>query len=176
MRAPTPQSYWVLPGKLLAGAYPGADVLHATRQVLQSLLDAGIRQFINLMASGELEFGGWPLSEYEMLLKDLADKMGISAGFDRMPIRDMSVPTDDHMEEILSRINTSLEDDRPVYVHCLGGRGRTGTVVGCFLARHGYARSLKALDRINDLRKDTINHHKSSPETRKQINMVLRWR
>jgi len=92
-----------------------------------------------------------------------------------MPTRDMSVPTDGHMEKILDLIDACVHEDRPVYVHCLGGRGRTGTVVGCYLARHGHAKSLRALDRINALRKDTSNRDRPSPETPDQINMVLRW-
>jgi len=176
LRAPIPQSYWVLPGTFLAGAYPGAETGQITRQILQRLIDAGIRQFFNLMELEELDLGGWPFPEYDTLLKDLGDKTGVDVGFERMPIRDMWVPTDGQMDRILDRIDNALEEDKAAYVHCLGGRGRTGTVVGCFLARHGYARSLKALDRINDLRKNTENRHRPSPETREQINMVLRWR
>ena len=161
--------------QLLAGWYPGADMQPGSRQALQRLLDAGIRRFISLMEPIELDWRGRPFSHYEDRLATLADAMGITVAFDRMPIRDMSVPTDAHMVRILDLIDTSIQNDRPVYVHCLGGRGRTGTVVGCFLARHGYAKSLKALDLINTLRKNTENRDSPSPETREQIHMVLRW-
>ncbi len=175
MNAPIPQSYWVVPDLLLAGSYPGDDSLEGSRQILQNLLDVGIRQFISLMEPLELNWDGRPFPHYEEPLKALADEMGAAVTFNRMPVRDMSIPTDSHMERILDLIDASVRDNRPVYVHCLGGRGRTGSVVGCYLARHGHARSLKALDRINALRKGTENRHRPSPETSEQVGMVLRW-
>ena len=54
MKAPIPQSYWVLPGQLLAGSYPGTDTIQGTQQILQILVDAGIRRFINLLEPDEL--------------------------------------------------------------------------------------------------------------------------
>ncbi len=169
INTPSPYSYWVVPGRFLAGPYPGPDIL-------QALLDAGIRQFISLMEPIELNWDGRPFPPYEDRVKTLADEMGVAVAFNRMPIRDMSVPTDGHMEKILDRVDAAIQEDRPVYIHCLGGRGRTGTVVGCYLARHGHAKSLRALDRINTLRRDTENRHHPSPETPEQVNMVLRWR
>jgi len=175
MEVPFPQSYWVVPGRLLAGCYPQAGNERTSRQMLENLLDAGIRQFVSLMEPVELDWDDRPFPPYENRLKDLADARGVAVAFSRMPIRDMSVPTDGHMEKILDLIDRSIGDQRPVYVHCLGGRGRTGTVVGCYLARHGHAKSLRALDLINTLRKDTVDHARPSPETPEQVNMVLRW-
>jgi protein-tyrosine phosphatase len=115
------------------------------------------------------------LPSYQDRLLDLAEEEGVAVICHRIPIRDMSIPTDDSMRRILRLIDACLYAKRPVYIHCLGGRGRTGTVVGCYLAQHGYAKSLKALDLINALRKDTVNRDKPSPETPEQIRMVLRW-
>ena len=41
---------------------------------------------------------------------------------------------------MLDAIDDQLENGGNVYVHCWGGKGRTGTVVGCWLIRHGYGR------------------------------------
>ena len=54
-------------------------------------------------------------------------------------------------------------------------RGRTGTVVGCHLARHGHASGQKIMEFIKDFRKNTEDHVQSSPETSGQIGMVLSW-
>ncbi len=43
MTAPTSSSYWVVPGLLLAGAYPDAKDAEERRTKIQALLDAGIR-------------------------------------------------------------------------------------------------------------------------------------
>jgi protein-tyrosine phosphatase len=48
----------------------------------------------------------------------------------------MEVPTEAEMIHILDTIDQALAEDRPVYVYCWGGHGRTGTVVGCYLRRH----------------------------------------
>ncbi len=39
-----------------------------------------------------------------------------------------------------------------VYVHCWGGNGRTGAVVGCRLRRHGYAGVGDAIELLRRLR------------------------
>lgn len=48
-RPPTSSSYWVVPGLLLAGAYPGDPASGEHQAKVQSLLGAGIRTFVNLM-------------------------------------------------------------------------------------------------------------------------------
>ena len=64
---------------------------------------------------------------------------------------------------------------RPVYVHCLGGLGRTGTIVGCYLARHGIAAGRNVIKMIRDLRRNTLTQHLNSPETNQQIDLVESW-
>ncbi len=52
---PLPNCYWVIPGVLLAGEYPGGDTAEDTRQRVQKLLDAGVGCFIDLTQPDELE-------------------------------------------------------------------------------------------------------------------------
>ena len=49
------------------------------------------------------------------------------------------------LKHILDEIDGAILNGKTVYVHCLGGIGRTGTVVGCYLVRHGIAAGGKAL-------------------------------
>ena len=79
------------------------------------------------------------------------------------------------MIRILNQIDMCIKYDKPVYVHCWGGKGRTGTVVGCYLARHGMATRNDAIKMIKELRKDTEDCSDPSPETKEQIKMVVNW-
>ena len=54
-------------------------------------------------------------------------------------------------------------------------KDRTGTVVGCYLARHGIAAGNDVIKKIKELRKDTEDFSDPSPETREQIKMVNNW-
>jgi hypothetical protein len=172
---PFPSSYWVVPGKLLAGYYPGAkDPKEATSKIA-ALLDAGIRHFINLMEPDEQDITGQPFVPYEERLESLATGMRVSVTFDRLPIQDMSVPTERYMARILNQVDMFIGQGRPVYVHCLGGIGRTGTVVGCYLMRHGMATSENVLEMIRDLRENNKNSSRKSPETMEQRKMIARW-
>lgn len=172
---PFPRSYWVAPG-LMAGCYPGASDEEPAKVKLQGLLDVGIRHVINLMEPAETNWDGKPFALYEHQMTTLADAMGVAVAFNRMPIKDMSIPTEAHMERILDLIDRCIENSQPVYIHCWGGRGRTGIVVGCYLARHGYASGQKVIDLIRDLRQEAEDHDKASPETSEQVDMVLGWR
>ena len=79
------------------------------------------------------------------------------------------------MRAILDEIDRSIQKNHPVYVHCWGGRGRTGTVIGCYLARHGMAVGQEALARINFLRSALPDSTARSPETSEQCEMVILW-
>jgi hypothetical protein len=170
---PFPRSYWVIPGKLLAGFYPGSkDPKEATTE-LTALINAGIRHVINLMEPDERDLTAQLFVPYDEVMESIAAKMRISVTFDQLPIRDLSVPTELHMTRILNQIDLCIKHGKPVYVHCLGGIGRTGTVVGCYLVRHGPVTGKNVLDMIRDLRKDSEDLWRESPETMEQREMVM---
>ena len=172
---PFPRSYWIVPGKFLAGYYPGSRDSVTAEEKLKNLLDLGIRHFINLMERDEENFQGQKFLPYENQLQNIADGMNISIELVHMPIQDMNIPLVTDMISILDEIDRAIEHNPAVYLHCWGGRGRTGTVVGCYLARHGMAVGEAALNLLGELRKNDPISHLPSPETKIQAEFVRTW-
>jgi hypothetical protein len=172
---PFQSSYWVVPRKFLAGCYPGSLDKEEAYGKLKGLLDHGIRSIINLMEPDEVNWDGRSFVPYEEYIGTIARSMGETVVCTRMAVRDGWVPPRIGMVDILDTVDQRIEEGKPVFVHCLGGRGRTGTVVGCYLVRHGLAQGLNALDRILELRKYTVDHDEPSPESGRQMDMVLSW-
>lgn len=175
--APFVRSYWVAPGQLLAGYYPGDEDPCIAREKLGRLLDVGIRCIVNLMEEDELDHEGLPFTSYEEDFRRLAAARSVEVDVLRFPIHDMKAPARVMMRAILDAIDGCIERGRPVYVHCWGGVGRTGTVVGCWLARHGIATGDEAIARIAELRqRDVVRRDRKSPETKAQRALVRSWR
>ena len=172
MTTPLPHGncYRVAP-QVIAGEYPGSKGRGDAQARIARHLDAGITCFLDLTKAGEL-------APYADVLAQAAAARGREALHHRMPIRDGSIPTSPAtMRAILDTLDAALAAGHTVYVHCRGGIGRTGTVVGCWLVRHGMT---------GDEALATIARHwqgvekfwrqPRSPETDEQHAYVRAWR
>jgi protein-tyrosine phosphatase len=169
---PFEDCYWVIPGVFLAGEYPGAPLPAHARLKLSRLLDVGITYVMDLTSKAD------PLRPYDKQLRELAKERGISVVYSRRPIPDMNCPSADLMRTILDEIDEAIANGHLVYVHCWGGIGRTGTVVGCQLVRAG-ATGDEALAHVARLfagmsRSKTMVHRRS-PQTLAQRAFVRGW-
>lgn len=167
---PTPllNSYWVSPGRLLAGEYPGSMSRPDAMARIEKLLRAGVTSFIDLTEEGELP-------EYDNLLPEITEQR---IHYRRLPILDHGLPDSrDHMSEILDAIAAELAGGRCVYLHCRAGIGRTGMTVGCHLIRGGLANDA-ALDLLQALWQQCGRSRgwPTVPETSEQVEFVRQWR
>lgn len=171
-KPPAPNAYWVIPGSFAAGEYPGDFDPDRARLRIRRLLQAGISQFINLTAPNELP-------PYDEIAREEAHTLGLAIDHQRHTIGDLSVPdSPKSMAATLDAIDSAIADGKAVYLHCWAGVGRTGTVVGCWLVRHGHTGD-QALAQIAQWwqNMDEIKRaaHPTSPETSLQRHYVRNW-
>ena len=160
---PLPNTYWVVPGQVLAGEYPGAPDRAESRLRLARLIDAGVGCFLDLTQPDELP-------PYH------AD-LPLAIEYLRKPIADHGIPEDpQQMVEILDCLRQALSARRVVYLHCRAGIGRTGTVAGCLLVERGLA-GKAALAELNRLWQGSARSAQWPlvPETDEQSEYVRSW-
>ena len=170
-RGPLPNSYQLLDGRLIAGEYPGDRNAKVAREKLGALLEAGVTCFVDLTEPHELR-------PYDGILAEEAAARGVRARHVRLSIVDISVPrAPEQMRAILDAIDAGLKGGGKVYVHCWGGVGRTGTVVGCHLVRSGMTGD-EALARVAELFRamEKYPRRRRSPETDEQDAYVRSWK
>jgi hypothetical protein len=142
------RAFWVEAGRLLAGVYAGASA--------GALAAAGVTLFGGLTEDGELDaYAPGP------------------ARHARFGVPDMTVAPAEVLEAALDAIDQEVARGGLVYVHCWGGCGRTGTLVACWLVRHGVDPQV-ALDRYAAISRAAAG--RPCPETEEQREAVLAWR
>lgn len=162
--------YQIIPGLFMAGPFPISYQAGGTQEILETLLQLGIRQFVDLTEPQEHS-----LDHYQPLLAAISARRKVPVQYRRFPIPDRGIPAQpDLMVSILDVIDNSIRNKNPVYVHCQGGIGRTGTVVGCWLVRHG-SNGKNALREIRNLRSGFAGDFDFSPETAGQRLYVETW-
>eukprot|EP00980_Cylindrotheca_fusiformis_P005419 scaffold1157_cov122-Cylindrotheca_fusiformis.AAC.11 len=155
---------WVIPNRLMVGQYPGqspepfAPNAKDIRQHIQSIVqcDAKVNMFCSLQSeippqdnsrawkinNGEVYFRDFHLrQEFPRPFKHYAPIVKLynpDCRFLHAPIDDCDVPSSEGaLTDLLMELLDAMdEDDRVVYVHCWGGRGRAGLV-----GPIGYSRS-----------------------------------
>lgn len=155
--------YWVN-SRLMAGEYPIERDPKVAQQKLNGIVEAGITDFLDLTDPAD------GLNAY-------AD-MKASQPFShrQMTIKDMDVPSRENMRQILDHLQARLDSGHKVYVHCWGGIGRTGTVVGCHLVEQGMTPD-QALEHIAQRWQtmEKVVRFPRSPQTDAQVEFIRNW-
>jgi len=148
--------------------------------VLTNLLDAGIRSIIDLMFEEEINDHeqGERYLHYEDRIETLANERDEFVEIQNHSIDATSPPPVQELELIVDAIDAEIDGrNSPTLVHCSDGHGRTGLIVGCYLARHGDASGNDVLAKIAKLRAfdPELAEHKS-PNYIVQERIVTRWK
>ena len=158
--------YWVAEDFLAGATFDGwteAEAIHN----LEELSRAGIKVIVSL--AGWTEFI-LDLSRREWFQEELERRFTHYV----FPLVEGQVPTRPLVRDILDAIDIELSRQRRVCVHCCSGRGRTGTIVGCWLARHGCGSGEEVLEAITALRRAALLD-RPSPENELQRSLVKSW-
>lgn len=160
-RRPIDNSYQVT-SQIYAGEYPRNKDEESSLVKIRQFESFGITHFIDLTEEGEL-------ASYENLLYPRASHQ-------RFPIRDVSVPKSIEdvrklVDEIIGIVHNN--PDAKVYIHCWGGVGRTGTIVGCLLSelyQLNYMETMVRLERLFSACPKSA--YRETPENAEQRNFI----
>mmetsp|Transcript_39935 Transcript_39935/g.88741 ORF Transcript_39935/g.88741 Transcript_39935/m.88741 type:complete len:394 (+) Transcript_39935:213-1394(+) len=150
MAGPTPWSNWVIPGRVIAGAYPASLDDAETERILTTLLELGINTFVCLQAEVNIntpehawrsQHGLRPYIKDAQKILSKAHETGNpkitqqKIDFLHLPIIDGNVTTDSALNRLAEDCMERILKGEKLYIHCWGGHGRTGTLVAVILGR-----------------------------------------
>jgi protein-tyrosine phosphatase len=135
-----PEQY--LKNRLGMTILPGRqDYSRSLEEDIKELKLQKIDVIIPLVTQDEMERYGVP---------DLIEKY-LKANFEvkHLPIIDQKAPQSDEINDLIEYIDLKFKEGKNLLVHCVGGLGRSGLVVACFLKSKG----LSSEDAISAVRK-----------------------
>ncbi|MBE4619104.1 phosphatase domain-containing protein [Vibrio navarrensis] len=130
---------------------PGTKDADLTTSVKQ-LKDAGAQAIVTLMYDAEME-----KNEAETL-PQVCDAQGVK--WFQLPISDEDGPNEDFAKAYTSQINdilSILRNQCTEAVHCKGGSGRTGLVIGILMYELGYDKT-EIIKQVQKIRPKALSH------------------
>mmetsp|Transcript_7093 Transcript_7093/g.8180 ORF Transcript_7093/g.8180 Transcript_7093/m.8180 type:complete len:397 (-) Transcript_7093:465-1655(-) len=190
MRGPTDWSNWVIKGRVMAGGYPCClDDAENDKLLRMLLCRYGIDTFVCLQSEVNLNVppevwraGKAPrpyIHDARNIIADLIKRKKTrpdrKVDFLHLPIPDGGITTDAAMaalsEDVIARV---LKGER-MYIHCWGGHGRTGTLVGIMLGRLYNLGAVAAIRLTQQYHDSRVNPQQMrSPATAMQRTQVKR--
>ena len=71
-------------------------------------------------------------------------------------VDDFMAPTITQLDETIKIINNNIINNNPVLVHCLAGKGRTGTILASYLLKIEKISASQAINKIRQLRPGSV--------------------
>jgi len=184
---------WLIPGEVMLGHYPGNCPTRQHKddmvaETIDEIRNAGICTFVCLQDEVPSQEEPWP----EGGVKKTSDRAkwatgtfqnyrrfaGEDASYVHYKLPDLSVAQSlEDLDEIVCDLMKRVKSGAKLYIHCWGGRGRTGLVAACVLGGlYGEMDVEESLDRVQkayDLRQPW--RKKQSPETEEQRIQARDW-
>jgi hypothetical protein len=141
---------------------------------LTAIIGVGVRHFIDLTDPNELV-------PYEPLIVAAAQNAGLndeqtaSMRYQRFTIQDGGIPTKDTFGKVMTAIKAAQDAGGMTVVHCWGGIGRTGVIIGSWLIMSGVVRDGdEALTYLAEKWKGVEKNWRSptTPETKVQFDFL----
>jgi len=192
---PIDESNWVIPNKLIAGAFPGYTLDVENTNSLIKILNCGVNRFVCMQEeynplTPESEWRSTVYRKNPIIRPYFADVQHIiqnkaayptlktdvvEVTFDHCPIKDCSTVADEIVFDLAKKLVDAIRNGDVIYLHCWGGHGRTGVMV-CLILHLMYGltadESLKRCQLLHDARKRYIAV--PSPQTFAQREQVRR--
>lgn len=145
---------WVVPNVLAAMRRP-TD----TRTVLEFLKDEGIDVIVTLTEG--------------VLNQALIEEFGFE--YHHLPVEDFTAPSPAQVESFVEVVTNSARSGRKTVVHCTAGRGRTGTLVACYLVSIGKSPE-EAMETVREMRPGSIETLDQEAAIRDYANRLRKGR
>lgn len=152
--------YWVRNGKI------GGSQIPYTEDELDEWRKEGVRRVLVLPEEWEIEEAWGSIDYYFSLLKE--------KGFDflHIPIADGHPPTLEQMDEIYKW----LKRGKGNLVHCVGGIGRTGTVISAYLILEEGLDSEEAVEEVRRFRPGAVQTYEQELFLLQLEKMRNKWK
>ncbi len=127
---------WVIEDKLAGSAIPTSF-----REILWLYRQHGIKSIVTIKE------------------KPLPSKWFESGKIDyfHLSIEDYGAPSLEELDYVVNYISRQLDNQKPVMVHCSGGKGRTGTILAGYLIKKGNGLTAeKAIYKLRNLREESV--------------------
>lgn len=139
-----PYTNWIIYAKLMAGTYPPPD----TFKILE---DIGFTHIYSLMEEFEIN-----PTYYDKVKSHEDTNINTNIVMVRKPIIDMNVTLTPYEAFLIAKeIYDKINQGGLIYLHCMGGKGRTGTIAGMILLLYGK----KYVDVIDWLKNSMNSRH-----------------